>query len=320
MPRNDSFDSNDGGVFGKLKRFRRPLSLIGFVLIIGFVWYSYSSSGDNKSAQIPIIYAEKGDYKIKPENPGGLQIPHEDSAVFNGMRGTNDWESFDPDAIDDSGADEELYQTNSAANSDDGSVKVSVQDSENTKKVENLFDTLSEKPGPEIAADDTPEPDLDSIPQPKALAKPATEEKEETKKDINDVIKAVAETKKTEVITEAKPEPEPEPEPTPAPKAVPEETTTAKTIEPAKPAQTDVTHFIQLGSFRTQDAAKEGYTNLVKKYGEDINTFGVRYVDITIEGKGDFVRVQAGPASKTQADQKCSRIKAKGGACYVVAK
>ena len=94
MPRNDSFDSNDGGVFGKLKRFRKPLSLIGFVLIIGFVWYSYSSSGDNKSAQIPIIYAEKGEYKIKPENPGGLQIPHEDSAVFNGMRGTNDWESF----------------------------------------------------------------------------------------------------------------------------------------------------------------------------------------------------------------------------------
>jgi cell division septation protein DedD len=318
MPRNDSFDSNDGGLFRKLKRFRKPLSLIGFVLIIGFVWYSYSSSGDNKSAQIPIIYAEKGEYKIKPENPGGLQIPHEDSAVFNGMRGTNDWESFDPDAIDDSGADEELYQASTETENDNGSVKVSVQDSENTKKVENLFDTLSEKSGPDIAADDTPEPDLDSIPQPEALAKPTTEAKEETKKDIDDVIKAVAETKKTEVITEAKTETvKTEPEPTPAPEPTKEEKTPVKTTEET---QTEGTHFIQLGSFRTQDAAKEGYANLIKKYGEDINKFGVRYVDVTIEGKGDFVRVQAGPTSKTQADQKCSRIKAKGGACYVVAK
>lgn len=318
MPRNDSFDSNDSGVFGKLKRFRKPLSLIGFALIIGFVWYSYSSSGDNKSAQIPIIYAEKGEYKIKPENPGGLQIPHEDSAVFNGMRGTNDWESFDPDAIDDSGADEELYQTNSTIDSNNGSVTVSVQDSENTKKVENLFDTLSEKSGPDIAADDTPEPDLDSIPQPEALAKPATEEKAETKKDIDDVIKAVAETKKTEVITEAKAEAiKTEPEPTLTAEPSKEEKTSVKTT---KTVQTDGTHFIQLGSFRTQEAAKKGYASLMKKYQDDLEAFGVRYVDITIDGKGDFVRVQAGPAPKTQADQKCSRIKAKGGACYVVAK
>lgn len=60
----------------------RSLLLILFLIILGcaFVLYAVFSSGDGPS-EVPTISAE-GPLKQRPEEPGGIEIPHQDVTVF----------------------------------------------------------------------------------------------------------------------------------------------------------------------------------------------------------------------------------------------
>ncbi len=57
------------------------LALGGFV---GVVWYAYQqgSAGDYEEV-VPMVRAEYESFKSKPENPGGMEIPHQDKYVLN---------------------------------------------------------------------------------------------------------------------------------------------------------------------------------------------------------------------------------------------
>lgn len=52
----------------------------------GFLWYAYSQSKDKNDGSIPpTILADAGPTKVKPDTPGGLDIPHQDKTVYNRM-------------------------------------------------------------------------------------------------------------------------------------------------------------------------------------------------------------------------------------------
>lgn len=54
------------------------------VIIVSVVW-----SGDAKvdEAEVPVILAEGGDYKVEPEKRGGMDVPNKDSTVFENLKG-----------------------------------------------------------------------------------------------------------------------------------------------------------------------------------------------------------------------------------------
>ena len=61
-----------------------PVS-IGLVVLAalgGVVWYAYSWFGDD-GGDVPVIRAEAGSGKSRPENPGGLEVAHQDKLVLN---------------------------------------------------------------------------------------------------------------------------------------------------------------------------------------------------------------------------------------------
>lgn len=61
-----------------------PFILVMIVLVVAvtLLWFLYKwASGDNSNTP-PIIAADTTPFKIRPENPGGMMIPHQDKLVY----------------------------------------------------------------------------------------------------------------------------------------------------------------------------------------------------------------------------------------------
>lgn len=65
-----------------------PMVLLGAgvlgLLLIGFVAYQQGKDS-RKNGEIPTVKASAEPYKIKPENPGGMEIPNTDKQVFENL-------------------------------------------------------------------------------------------------------------------------------------------------------------------------------------------------------------------------------------------
>lgn len=64
-----------------------PKGVLTFVTIFAFaaiLWYAYPQGQERYSdIDIPVIAADKTAYKFKPDNPGGMEVRHQDSTIFD---------------------------------------------------------------------------------------------------------------------------------------------------------------------------------------------------------------------------------------------
>ena len=67
-------------------------TLVAFVVAValgGFsavVWYSFTKGQeDNQEALVPLIKAENKPIKVRPEKPGGMEVPNQDKLVYSRM-------------------------------------------------------------------------------------------------------------------------------------------------------------------------------------------------------------------------------------------
>ena len=77
--------SGGAGRGGVPKRLLRGavtvLAAVGFAAVL---WYAYLwGVGDEGSVELPVVRAETGPEKVKPEDPGGLQVPYQDQLVLD---------------------------------------------------------------------------------------------------------------------------------------------------------------------------------------------------------------------------------------------
>lgn len=57
-------------------------AITGLVLISGVSWLIYRWATQPSNNMLPLIPAEQGPYKVRPENPGGMVIPHQDKLIY----------------------------------------------------------------------------------------------------------------------------------------------------------------------------------------------------------------------------------------------
>lgn len=63
---------------------RGLLTVLAIIAFAGVIWYAYPQGQEKYSdLDIPVISADKSVYKFKPEDPGGMEVPHQDSTVFD---------------------------------------------------------------------------------------------------------------------------------------------------------------------------------------------------------------------------------------------
>lgn len=60
------------------------LALLGFA---GIIWYAYQwGAGSVAPEELPVIRAEAGSSKIRPESPGGLEVPYQETLALNDLQ------------------------------------------------------------------------------------------------------------------------------------------------------------------------------------------------------------------------------------------
>ncbi len=58
----------------------------GVLLVVALITWAVWPNGDKTSADgVPIVRAESGDYKVEPDDKGGMIIPNKDSTIFETM-------------------------------------------------------------------------------------------------------------------------------------------------------------------------------------------------------------------------------------------
>ncbi len=187
--RNGDFDDEEG-FFESLMKHREhipmPQSMSklfkmiaggAVLLVVGLVAWAVWPNGQKTSEDaVPVVRADEAEYKVSPDEPGGMPIPNKDSTVF---------------------------ETMDKAQSGDGKVENLLEDSEQPMKKEEVFNAPSAAAAPD-EADNTPEPSpvaadekaVEPVVTPKIETKKAEPKVEPKKESIIDTLKKEAGTDK----------------------------------------------------------------------------------------------------------------------------
>lgn len=273
-----------------------PKGLLTFVALLAFVaiiWYAYPQGQEKyENTDVPLIKADVTPYKFKPDDPGGMEVRHQDSTVFDPLekKGKAEVEKLMPAAEEPVTKDAALQGKPAIENAapqlnlDTQMQKVA----DGTEKV--IFPAAAPKTTSETktAADKkTPDKSVDkavtdkSKPTPKPAAK-TPDTKQDTKSDAKADVKT-AETKKT-----------------------------------AAPSAISGGTYVRLGSYRNRAGAEQDWTTLKKKYPQYLGGLGMRVVPVDLGAKGTFNRLEAGGVSEIRAREICAALAKTSGGCIVV--
>lgn len=288
-----------GGGSGKPRSRALPIFIALFALgaFGGIVWYAYTQGVQSGVSTVaPVIKAEDGPTKAKPEQPGGLQVPHQDKQVFQRLLP----EGQTPQTV------ERLLPP----------------------PPEPLQPPPAPEPAPPAAAPAQPLPSQTVAERPVATPQPAPQTVPQGTPPVPSAAPAPqppqdapAQTPPAARAPAAQPAPAPAPAPAPQPAAEPKPSPT-----PA-PAQTQASiaavsgggFKVQLAAVRSDEAAKQEWNRLKNRYKEELGALSltVQRVDLGA-GKGVYHRIQAGPLDEAAAERACTALKAKNQACLVV--
>lgn len=293
----DGGGRDGGGDSGKPRSRALPIFIALFALgaFTGIVWYAYTQGVQSGASTVaPVIKAEEGPTKAKPEQPGGLQVPHQDKQVFQRL----------------------------------------LPEGQTPQTVERLLppppEPLQPPPAPAPAAPAAtpsaiapaqPLPSQSVAERPVATPQPApqTAPPQAAPQGVPPVPPA-APAPQPPQDTPARTQPAAE-SPAPQPMAEPK----AEPAQPQRQPQDNIAAVsgggfkVQLAAVRSDEAAKQEWNRLKNRYKEELGalTLTVQRVDLGA-GKGVYHRIQAGPLDEAAAERTCAALKAKNQACLVV--
>lgn len=258
------------------------LSLILFTTIICL---SYSIGvNDAEQGAIPIIRADGTAVKIRPNNPGGRQYPHQDLTIYNSFR-------------------DDVSEKNNQLrdNLEKPMSSMPTQVSDNATQENNVQNDTA------IAHDDVPletvtvsqRPTEKSLEKPleKPLAELKLNSKEDSEAKINNIVAV-----NTNPVTQ------------PVPQAQIQKPVT----QPPLQATSGNNHFLQIGAYRSEADAVAGFNRAKSKLS---SLAGANYniAKADLGAKGVYYRLRVGPfASKEQSSAFCAKLQAQGQPCLYI--
>ncbi len=307
-------------------RMRTPLfaalALLAAALAFAGILMATYPAQEN-SGMLPVITADNTPYKVAPEEPGGMDVPHQDSTVYGTIR-SSQLEEKPPienllEAEQPVDTSQMMTAAPLAATADASATPPPMPDEMADAKAAM---EAAAPPGTPIQEAGSP-PAMPEITVTETRTVPQQVEK------IPPALRAAAATQKSETapagtapetLAYVRSVMEEAPAPT-AEKAAPE----AAKIEPAAGASAKAGAAITPGKYYVQVASIPGEAGAPKEWAKLQKTHsalaGLSYKlqRADVAGKGTFYRIQAGPMSKDSAKDLCDAIKAqKPGGCLVV--
>ena len=290
------FKSAVSAIFGTLNRKdkvapRRPVWAVSVVLalvlfLVSVLWYSYPREvAQREAVAVPIIRADAGAYKVVPRDPGGMEIAHRDSTVFDTLRAGEDGDNASrrierllPDAEEPVSRDQ-IFAGLKTEIKVEGRPVGHDEDADDVNDVKEgdmpVGARVAESGGkPPFSAKTRPEQKI-------ATAMPVPRDKP-AQKNIVDIAEEVSRT------------------------------------EPAAGVETfEGRYFVQLGSLSSHDAAETSWKDLQKSLSV-LRPLNHRIQKADLGARGIYYRVQAGPMDEAQARRVCASVEAqRPGGCLV---
>jgi hypothetical protein len=271
------------------------IALAAVVCFGAIVWYAYSwGTGQVASDDLPVVRAEPMPEKVKPEQPGGLEVPHQGIAVLNSDGQT-------PQAV------ERLLPRPEIPAPPE---PLPVPPAETAEAVPGL-QTI--EPLPEVpaiadggAADVTEAPAADE----ETAADGGAVPKPQSKPD--DQIADLLEQQAVETANGGGAQPAP-----PAPPAAPQQTAPQQTAPQQTAAVAKGGVVVQLSSVKSEAAATQEWKRLQAAHPAVLGKLGLALESAAVQGT-TYYRVQTGPfASREAAAEVCTQLKARNQDCLV---
>jgi len=258
---------------------------VAVVVLIGILWAAYPD-GESANENVPIIRADAQPFKVAPDDPGGMDIPHRDSTVFSSIRASRqEQERQIENLLAEEKQEEPVPRSQLFAG-----LNTEVDDSSEERQA--TFEDITEE------TQSRPQAEAQNQPQPVSERDITAKMGEESAVEI--------ETAKSTMRT-------------PRPDIKPEDETQAAATEPAAGAALPAgSYYVQLASVKSRDGAEGEWKKLQSKYSSQLSGFDHRVERADLGSRGIFYRIQAGPVSKEKAQQVCGEIKSMTpGGCLV---
>lgn len=258
------------------------IALGAIALFGGVVGYTYMTRGAASDGAVPLVRADQRPAKVKPDSPGGMEVPHQDKEIYARM---SQPEAPPPPS----------------------------------PKVERLLPP-PEAPMPKPAATPVPPPPVAAIPAPPDVKPPANAVAVTPPPQIA-VAPAPkpAEIKPAEPpkIAAAPKPADTKPVEPPKTAAAVKPTTDPKQLAAISPAAAGFR--IQIASLRTTEDATKSWEKLKTANPDLLGKLAGNVVKADLGAKGTFYRVIAGPlADRDAADTLCNKLKQRNVGCLIV--
>ncbi len=279
------------------------IAVFALVAFSGIVWYAYDQGRKTGSEETaPLIRADTAPVRVRPEKPGGLEVPHQDKLIF---------EKLTEGGGQTEGQVERLLPRPEAPKTPP---KPAPEPETNTAAI-----PPAKAPAPVAPKTVESRPAAQAAPTgstgagaPRSLLPPPP------------VIppKAVPPAPKQEVAPKPKVAPKPAVALKPAVKPAPPKpaaptTSTASGASAVKPVPGGRFR-IQIAALRDEVAARAAWLRAQRANREELGALTLTVERINVSGKGTFHRVQGGPLDEAAARRICQILDSRKQACIVV--
>ncbi|WP_367714479.1 SPOR domain-containing protein [Nitratireductor sp. GISD-1A_MAKvit] len=324
---------------------------LGGVAVLGLLgFFALGGSGEDGSAPV-VVRADDGPVKVKPENPGGQQVPNQDNQVYQRVSGSEAGNnpvqerlvSTAEEPVEVPKSEERLASnTNGSATPTSEPVTAMQPRRVRTMVVRPDGTIVPREPveTPVANADTARDPaaggsQVANVNSPQAVNTTSPDARlRGTAENVAPTVESgtsEAGVPQTAPVPATRPSPPPvQRQPQPAADPAPAARVASAPSQPAQPAAqpqppaaAPVTSgggdgwSVQISSQPTVDAAQKSYQDMARRYGSLLTGKGVNIVKADIAGKGTYYRVRIPSSSKDEAIRLCSQLKSAGGSCFV---
>ncbi len=288
------------------------VGVVTLMIFTGVIWYAYNAGVDLAEQEtLPVVKAEPGEIKVKPDDPGGTNFAHQDKTVYDKIDGNEaGLEQLLP------GAEEPKEKPRIISPYDNELPEGGQPKVVRVPPPASGATPSAPAAAPVVSAPEIPDPmgraKADARQGEDVAAEPVPEVSSATPEDA-DRVAALPSQGGSEAV---KPQEEAE--------AAPDQA--ALESAPAKAAATLAAsggkiYVLQLGAFRTQGAADAGWKLLATRHAGVLGQLEHYITPADLGEKGRFFRLQAGPfPERAAANTQCAALKSAGVDCLVAAR
>lgn len=266
------------------RRLLLPLGGAGLLLLFVLVaWYAYVSGAQSGAGgPVPLVQADATSFKMRPEQPGGMEIPHQDKLVFGRLNPGSEDEPIERLLP---GPEQPLPRPEPPAD-----------------LLAREVAPVPAEPGP-VSAPPVPAPPVSAPGElPAGPAYPAIAAGEPPPAPVARV-----------------PEPVPAPAPSaPAPVESPAAQAAAVPPAAARPEASEKRVRLQIASVRSEEVARQEFQRLQRRFPDELGGLGLSVERADLGDRGIFFRVHAGPVEEARAGSICQALKAQSVGCLII--